>query len=226
MGYYRNFGLEPNYSSSSSSGSGNLERDLNSATHGNGGNVYDFISRIFGGDFSSNVNDFLKGDSEDYTSLINDIKDAISGAFNENWTMWNDLKNFNSEQSTIAFERQKQLIDYQAKVSRELRNSAYQDTVNDLVKAGINPAVFFSAGGNAGSLPTFSAGNVSSASVSNPNSDKVSSLANAVGNILSAVASNKNADSAVLRSIIGIFSGNVNLSSIDSSSNSNVNLHK
>lgn len=56
------------------------------------------------------------------------------------------------------YEKQKEMIGFQADVQRDLRSSSWQDTISDMQKAGVNPAVAFGSGPTASSAPSGAGG--------------------------------------------------------------------
>lgn len=148
---------------------------------------------------SGNANGSLDDSSgDDSTAILAILKDLI----NQNNDNLQKVFDFNSQQAEKAFERQKELLDLSKNAQKELRSSQFSDTVQDLKRAGINPAVYFGHNGSPANSGAVSLSGVNSASVGTPNIDTISTLANAYASILSSIASNKNADSAVLRQVI------------------------
>ena len=123
----------------------------------------------------------------------------------------------NIQEAEKAFDRQKELLDYKYQLEKDFRSTQIQDTIEDLKKAGINPAVYFGFGGSGNSSVGLSSGSVNTASINNPASDTLSSLVNSYASMIASIAQNKNASTAVLRSCISavgsIFSFNKSLSS-------------
>lgn len=178
------------------------------------GSSYPYITQ--GGSSSS-----LQGDSsQDLSQQLIDLINGMFDTFQNNQQLYQDVKDTNIVEAEKAFERQKQLMDYQYELEKKMRSTQMQDTIEDLKKAGINPSVYFSQGGSSNSSFGITSGSVNSASVNNPSSDTLSSLVNAYSSVLASIASNKNADTAVLRSVIGalgsIFSVNKSSSSSQS----------
>lgn len=150
----------------------------------------DYINENFGKDPDATM-----------AGLTDSLVNGLGNALNQTEAI-NESKQYNSEESRVAFERQKELMEFQYELQKKLRSSQMQDTIEDLRKAGINPAVFFSYGGQANSSPGISSGSVNAASIGNPNQDTISSLVSSAASVLAAIATNKNADTAVIRSLI------------------------
>ena len=176
-------------------------------------------------DFGSSLDDILgtstyqdlAHDPEDFSNQLLDTINGLFDKFMNNSKLYQDVKDTNIKEAEKSYLRQRELMKLQYDLEKQMRSSQIQDTIEDLRKAGINPAVYFAQGGNANSSFGISSGSVNSASVNNPNSDTISSLVNAYAGVLASIASNKNADNAVLRSVISavgsIFSFTKNYSS-------------
>lgn len=143
-------------------------------------------------------------EGSDLQSAVDSSIEAVSGAFDSYEKYQDRLEEYNKEASKVDYERTRELYQLSADLQRELRKTQFQDTVQDLKKAGINPAVYFANNGSPGFSSSVSGSSVSTGAFSSNSADKVSQLGSAIGSILSAIASNKNADTAVLRSILSM----------------------
>lgn len=148
---------------------------------------------------SQNENDYLQ-------QILDLVKNIYDSQMN-NYELYQDSKKTTIEEAEKSYNRQRELMQLQFDLQKQMRSTQMQDTIEDLRKAGINPAVYFAYGGQPNSSQGISSGSVNAASINNPNSDTLSSLASSVASVLSAVATNKNADSAVFRSIISAIGG-------------------
>lgn len=148
----------------------------------------------------------ISGLKDDTDNLSQSVLDAINKGFQDfmnNADFYNDAKKYNADMQELELKHEKELMQFQYDLNKKLRSSQMQDSIEDLRKAGINPAVYFSYGGTGNQSMGVSSGSMSGAHISNPNADTISSLVNSYASVLMSIASNKNADSAILRSIIG-----------------------
>lgn len=152
--------------------------------------------------------------------VVNSTIEAVSGELDAYERYQDRLEDYNKEASRVDYERTRELYQLSADLQRELRKTQFQDTVQDLKKAGINPAVYFANNGSPGFSSAVSGSSVSTGAFTSNNADKVSQLGSAIGSILSAIAANKNADTAVLRSVLSMAGSIFNVGISKSSSSS------